>query len=254
MKLHTAFYALILSVAFGAHALAASGHQDHPRQLKWEFDGVFGTFDEPSIQRGLQVYKQVCASCHGLTRVAFRTLSGVGFSENEVKKLASDYTYMDGPNDDGDMFERPGRPSDKFPAPYANEKAARAINNGAYPPDLSLMVKARPDGANYVYSLLTGYKEAPEKVTVGDGQYYNPYFAGGLLSMAPPLMDDMVEYQDGTKASIDQMARDVVSFLQWAAEPEMQERKRMGVKVMMFLVAFTLLFYVAKKRVWADLH
>ncbi len=253
MKLHLACITLICATLLGAQALAASAHQEHPRQLKWEFDGVFGTFDEQAIQRGLQVYKQVCASCHGLTRVAFRELTKVGFSENEVAKLASDYTFTDGPNDDGDMFERPGRASDKFPAPYANENAARSINNGAYPPDLSLMVKARPDGANYVYSLLTGYKDAGD-TPVGDGQYYNPYFPGGLLSMAPPLMDDMVEYQDGTKASMDQMARDVVSFLQWAAEPEMQERKRMGIKVMLFLFVFTILFYIAKKRVWADLH
>lgn len=254
MKLHLACMALICATIMGSQALAASAHQEHPRQLKWQFDGVFGTFDEQAIQRGLQVYKQVCASCHGLTRVAFRELTKVGFSENEAAKLASDYTFTDGPNDDGDMFERPGRASDKFPSPYANENAARAINNGAYPPDLSLMVKARPDGANYIYSLLTGYKDAPADVHVGDGQHYNPYFPGGLLAMAPPLMDDMVEYQDGTKASMDQMARDVVSFLQWAAEPEMQERKRMGLKVMLFLFIFTILFYVAKKRVWADLH
>lgn len=245
---------LAVALVAGASGAMASSDAAHPKQMRWQFDGVFGTFDNQSIQRGLQVYKEVCAACHGLTRVPFRKLTEVGFSEAEVKALAAEYTFTDGPNDDGDMFDRPGRPSDKFPSPYANEKQARATNNGAYPPDLSLIVKARPDGANYVYSLLTGFKDAPKSVELGAGQHYNPYFAGGKIGMAPPIDDGTVEFQDGTEATKDQIARDVVSFLQWAAEPEMQERKRMGIKVMIFLGIFTVLFYVAKKRVWRELH
>lgn len=237
----------------GSAALASS-EVKHPMEIRWSFDGVFGKFDRPAIQRGLQVYREVCSSCHGLKRVAYRTLEGVGFSEAEVKALAAEYEYTDGPNDEGDMYERPGKPSDKFQSPFANEKAARASNNGALPPDMSLIIKARPNGANYVYSLLTGYESAPAHAHIGEGQYYNPYFAGGAISMAPPLMRDAVEYQDGTAATVDQMAKDVVNFLQWAAEPEMEDRKRMGVKTMLFLLIFTLLFYVAKKRVWRDLH
>ncbi len=237
-----------------AGSVFAAGDVLHPKQMQWPFDGVFGTFDKPAIQRGMQVYKEVCAACHGLTRVPFRKLSEIGFSEAEIKTLAAEYTFTDGPNDDGDMFDRPGRPSDKFPSPYLNEKQGRAVNNGAYPPDLSLIIKARPDGANYVYSLLTGYKDAPKGMGMADGQHYNPYMAGGKIAMAAPIQDDQVEYQDGTAATQDQIARDVVNFLQWAAEPEMEVRKSMGIKVMLFLFVFTVLFYVAKKRIWRDVH
>jgi ubiquinol-cytochrome c reductase cytochrome c1 subunit len=181
---------------------------------------------------------------------AYRNLLEIGFSEAEVKQIASEATVIDGPNDDGDMFERPGRMSDRFASPFANEKAARASNNGAYPPDLSLLAKARPNGANYIYSLLTGYEAAPADVNLGEGMYYNSYFPGSQIAMASPLSEDAVEYQDGTQASVDQMARDVVVFLQWAAEPEMEQRKRMGVKALLYLFVFTILFYFAKKRIW----
>lgn len=232
----------------------ASGDQKHPKQVDWAFDGVFGKFDKPSVQRGLQVYREVCAACHGLNRVAFRTLTGVGFSEAEVKTMAAEYSVTDGPNDDGDMFERPARPSDKFPSPYANEKAARAAQNGAYPPDLSLIIKARPDGANYVYSILTGYEEPPADDVLPAGMHYNPYFVGHHIAMPAPLKDDAVTYQDNTAATSDQMAHDVVNFLQWASEPEMEARKRMGIRVILFLVIMTGFFYAAKKRIWNDLH
>ncbi len=244
---------LVASVTLASTAMAAS-EAEHPKQMNWHFDGVFGSFDRNSVQRGLQVYREVCAACHGLERVAFRTLTDVGFSEAEVASLASEYTYEDGPNDDGDMFDRPGAASDKFPSPYANEKQARAMQNGAYPPDLSLIIKARPDGANYVYSLLTGYKDAPADAHIAEGQYYNPYFPGGGIGMSPPLMSEQVEYQDGTAASVEQMSTDVVNFLQWAAEPEMEDRKRMGVRVFFFLTVMTVLFYLAKKRIWARLE
>lgn len=242
--------AALLAVA--TPALANSGAA-HPKQENWAFDGATGKFDKPAVQRGMQVYKEVCSACHGLKRVAFRSLTGIGFSEAEVKSLAAGYDIQDGPNDDGEMFTRPGRPSDKFPSPYANDKAARAMQNGALPPDLSLIIKAREDGANYVYSLLTGYGDAPEGVDVPEGGHYNKYFPGGVIKMPPPLANDQVTYQDGTNASMEQEAHDVVSFLQWAAEPEMEARKRMGIKVILFLGVMVAFFYVAKKRIWSNL-
>jgi ubiquinol-cytochrome c reductase cytochrome c1 subunit len=236
-------------------AAFAAGDVKHPEQLDWTFEGPLGRVDMPSAQRGFQVYREVCAACHGIRRVAFHNLMDLGFSEGEVKTIASESTIIDGPNDDGEMFERPGRPSDHVPSPYANEKAARALHNGAYPPDLSLIIKARHDGANYLHSLLNGYEEAPEGVSVPEGAYYNPYFPGGIIKMAPPLITEgQVTYQDDTKATVDQMSLDVVNFLQWAAEPEMQERKGMGLKVMFFLLVMTGFFFFAKKRIWKDIE
>jgi len=249
---------LLLSVSvvlMAASGIAyAAGNQKHPHQMKWSFDGVFGKVDQASAQRGLQVYKEVCSACHGLSRIAFRNLTEIGFSEAEAKALASTYQIKDGPNDEGEMFERPGRASDYFPSPYANEQQARSVQNGAYPPDLSLIIKARPDGANYLYSLLTGYTTAPADVQVAAGQHYNPYFPGGLLAMQAPLSDGQVSYEDGTKATVEQMSIDVVNFLQWAAEPEMQARKQMGIKTLLFLAVFSAFAYVAKRRIWRKLH
>lgn len=244
----------LISLLVAAPALASSADTKHPKQMHWTFDGAFGTFDRQSAQRGLQVYREVCSSCHSLNRVAFRSLSGIGFPEAEIKALAAEYTVMDGPGDDGEMFERPGAPSDKFVPPFANEKAARAVNGGAYPPDLSLIVKAREDGPDYVYSILTGYMNAPEGTHISEGMHYNPYFPGGQIAMPAPLSADQVTYADGTPASVDQMAKDVVNFLQWVAEPEMEMRKAMGVKVLIFLFITTVFLYIAKRRVWRDLH
>jgi len=246
--------ASLLSVSVAGYALA-SADQEHPKQVHWAFDGVFGRVDKVAAQRGFQVYKEVCSACHGLSRVAFRNLSEIGFSEAEIKALAASYQIKDGPNDSGEMFNRAGLPSDSFVPPFANEQAARAAYNGAYPPDLSLIVKARHDGANYLYSLLTGYgKTPPEHLEIADGQYYNPYFAGGKLAMPAPLSDGQVTYSDGTKASVDQMAQDVTVFLQWAAEPEMEARKQMGIKALIFLAIFTGFMYVAKRNLWKKLH
>ncbi|MBX9727078.1 MAG: cytochrome c1 [Rickettsiales bacterium] len=223
--------------------------------MDWAFEGVFGRFDKPAIQRGFQVYKEVCAACHSVKRVSFRQLGGIGFSEAEIKSLASSYTVKDGPDDAGDMFERPGRPSDIIPGPYANDNAARAANNGALPPDFSLLVKAREDGANYIYSLMTGYgAEKPSDMVLADGTHYNPFIDGHIIKMAMPLAGEGVTYQDGTKATIEQQAHDVVSFMQWAAEPEMEQRKSMGVHVMLFLGIMTTFFYLVKKRIWSNLH
>jgi ubiquinol-cytochrome c reductase cytochrome c1 subunit len=251
------FNILILLCVFtgNTHNIAhANEDVEHPKELKWQFDGMTGKFDYAAIQRGLQVYKEVCSTCHSLKRVAFRNLLSIGIPENEAKALAASYTYQDGPNGEGEMFERPGKLFDYFPSPYANDNAGRAANNGAAPPDLSLMIKAREDGANYVYSLLTGFRETPPSDFIpSEGMYYNPYYAAGgkQLAMAPPLVSEgQVTYADGTAPTIEQMAKDVVHFLQWAAEPEMQDRKSMGFSAFVFLFIFTGLFILAKKRIW----
>ncbi len=235
-----------------AGSASASTESIELKQVKWPFEGIFGTVDKQAAQRGYQVYKEVCASCHSMKYLSFRNLSALGFSEGEVKTIAAGYQVKDGPNDKGEMFERPGRPSDKLPAPFANEKAARAANNGAYPPDLSLIIKARKNGANYLYSLMQGYENAPVDMKMGDGMNYNIYFPGNQIAMAKPLNDGQVSYMDGTNASVEQMARDVTVFLQWAAEPEMEHRKQMGIKVIIFLIVSTVFFYIAKKRIWKD--
>lgn len=238
---------ILLSFAYGASDALP------PKKVAWPFEGIFGTFDRQAAQRGFQVYSQVCAACHALQHVYYRNLLALGFSEEEVKQIASEKTVIDGPDDIGEMFERPAIISDKFVEPYPNEEAARAANNGAYPVDLSLVVKARHDGANYLYSLLTGYVEPPEDMNLMPGLYYNPYFEGGQLAMPAPLIPDIVEYMDGTPASVEQMARDVTIFLQWAAEPEMEHRKSMGLKVLLFLAIFTVVFYIAKNNIWSNL-
>ncbi len=225
----------------------------HPQQMKWEFDNFFGRFDRASIQRGFQVYKEVCAACHSLKLVAYRDLAEVGFSEAEVKQIASEASVTDGPNDDGEMFDRPGLPSDHFVGPYANEQAARSANGGAFPPDLSLIIKARHDGANYVYSLITGFTDAPEGFHMNEGKNYNPYFEGRQISMPAPISDDgQVTYGDGTTATKEQMVIDVVNFLQWAAEPETEHRKKMGVRTMIFLGLLLVILIAAKKAVWKN--
>lgn len=233
-------------------SMAETGAEE-PKKIAWPFNGPFGMVDRAAAQRGFQVYKEVCSACHGLKHLYYRNLKDIGFSEAEIKEIAKQYTVTDGPNDEGDMFERPAIPSDHFVGPFKNDQAARAANNNALPVDLSLVVKARHDGPNYIYSLITGYRDAPESFKLTSGLYYNPYFPGSQIAMAPPLSDGQVTYEDGTVASVDQMAHDVVVFLQWAAEPEMEHRKSLGLKVMMFLVFFTIFFYIAKKRVWARL-
>ena len=231
-------------------SFSASSKINYPEQ-NWSFSGLFGTFDKSSAQRGFQVYREVCSGCHGMRLMSYRNLSALGYNENELKALAAQFEVKDGPNDDGEFFTRPGRPSDKFVSPYENENAGRAANGGAYPPDLSLIVKARPDGANYLHALLIGYEEAPKGVKVPDGMYYNKYYSGNLIAMPQPLYEDGVDYFDGTKASEKQMAKDVTAFLAWAAEPEMEERKKLGVIVVLFLFIFSLLAYFSMKQVWA---
>ncbi|MGB0632432.1 MAG: cytochrome c1 [Alphaproteobacteria bacterium] len=250
----TALVAGVMAMSMVSTVQAAGGGPAAPAH-HWSHSGLFGTFDQAALRRGAKVYKEVCAACHGLRLVAYRNLMDIGFSEDEVKAIAAEKEVPAEPNDDGEIEMRPALPSDKFVSPFANENAARSANGGAYPPDLSLIVKARPGGADYVHALLTGYKEeAPAGIEVPEGMNYNEYFAGNLIAMAAPLSEGSVEYADGTKATVEQMSQDVTVFLAWAAEPELEERKRMGIKVILFLLILTGLLYVVKRRIWADVH
>ena len=245
-------FILLLMVTFYYTITAANETALKPKQVQWPFNGVLGKFDQQAAQRGFQIYKEVCSACHEMKHTNYRNLQQIGFGEDEVKAIAAQYQVKDY-NDLGEQIMRPAKPFDKFVAPFANEAAARAANNGALPVDLSLIIKAREDGANYVYSLLTGYTEKPKDFHLMDGLYYNQFFPGRQLAMPQPLNIGQVVYQDGTTPTIEQMAHDVVVFLQWAAEPEMENRKSLGLKVMIYFTLFTVLFYIAKKRIWANL-
>ena len=231
-----------------------SAEQIDPIKVDWSFKGLLGKFDRASLQRGYQVYKEVCASCHSMQYLSYRNLGEAGgpeFSEAEVKAIASSIEINDGPDSQGEMFTRPGRPSDKFKSPYPNVNASIAANGGAYPPDMSVLVKARPGGADYIYSVLVGYEEPPVGIDLDDGVYYNKYMIGQKIKMSAPLTEDLVEYSDGTEASVDQMARDVTTFLSWAAEPELEERHRTGIKVMIYLILLTVLVYLSMRKIWS---
>ena len=220
----------------------------------WSFDGVFGTFDRASLQRGYQVYQEVCAGCHSVQHLSYRNLSEKGgpeFSAEEAKAIAAQFEVTDGPNEDGEMFTRPGRLSDKFVSPFPNVKAAAAANGGAYPPDMSVLAKARKGGADYIYSLLMGYEEAPAGYELDDGVYYNKYMSGHKIMMAEPLSDGAVEYADGTEASKAQMAKDVTTFLVWAADPHLEARHKMGFKVFFYLIILLTLVYLSKQKGWS---
>lgn len=223
-------------------------------EQNWPFNGIFGRFDKSSLQRGFQVYREVCAGCHGIRHIAYRDLIDLGYTSDEIKSIATEYEVIDGPNDEGEMFTRFARPSDKFVGPYLNDKEARVANGGAYPPDLSLMVKARVGGADYLYSLLNGYKEYPKDFEASDGMYYNEFYPGKQIAMPSPIMDEIVEYEDGTEASQAQIARDVTSFLAWTAEPELEERKSMGVKTIFFLIILSIMLLGVKRKIWKDLE
>ncbi|KAG9287450.1 hypothetical protein G9A89_023822 [Geosiphon pyriformis] len=225
----------------------------HPAAYPWSHKGPLSSFDHASIRRGYQVYREVCSACHSLEFVAWRNLVGVSHTLDEVKAMAEEVEYTDGPNDQGEMYQRPGKPSDYFPKPYPNEEAARAGNGGALPPDLSLMIKARHGGADYVFALLTGYVDPPAGVEIREGLNYNPYFPGAAIAMARLLYDGLVEYEDGTPATTSQMAKDVTTFLSWAAEPEHDDRKKMGAKAVVILSILTLLSVWIKKNRWAVL-
>jgi ubiquinol-cytochrome c reductase cytochrome c1 subunit len=235
------------------------------KEMQWSFDGPVGMYDRASLQRGFQVYKEVCSACHSLKRVAFRNLGdpgGPGFSEAEVKAIAAGFKAPAEPDDQGRTYDdsgqrltRPATPADYFPGPFENDKAARVANNGALPPDLSVIIKAREGGPDYIYSILIGFgMPMPASMHMAPSMNYNPYFAGHQIAMPPPLSDGMVTYSDGTKASVDQMARDVVTFLSWTAEPKMEERKHLGFGVMIYLIVLSGLLYFAYQRVWHGKH
>jgi ubiquinol-cytochrome c reductase cytochrome b/c1 subunit len=255
---------------------ARAEEQEAPPSLKWSFAGPFGKYDRGALQRGLKVYKEVCSNCHGLSYIAFRNLAdagGPGYSTAQAAAFASDYKIKDGPNDQGDMFDRPGRTADYFPSPFPNEQAARVVNGGAAPPDLSLITKARSyergfpffifdfftqfqeQGPNYVAAILQGFEDKPPAgVTIPDGSYYNRYFPGHAIKMPKPLSDGQVTFDDGSPATVAQYSKDVTTFLMWAAEPHMEQRKQLGLEVFVFLIIFAGLMYFTKKKVWADAH
>lgn len=222
-----------------------------PAKYPWPHAGLFSGYDHAAIRRGYQVYKEVCSSCHSLNKIAYRHLIGVSHTEGEAKEEAGQQEVEDGPDDTGKMFMRPARLSDRMPAPYPNEEAARAANGGALPPDLSLICKARHDGWNYVFSLITGYTDPPAGIEMKGNLHYNPYFPGGAIAMARNLYDGLVEYEDGTPATASQMAKDVTTFLAWASEPEMEERKRIGTKAMILVTALTGLTLYWKRHRWS---
>ena len=245
--------AAIAFAGFSGAALAQAEAPPPPHQA-WSFEGPFGTYDPAALQRGFQVYKEVCSACHPVKHLAFRDLTQLGYSEDEVKGIAGQYQVTDGPNDQGQMFQRPARPSDPIPGPFPNDEAARVANNGALPPDLSLITKARDGGADYVYAILNGFTKPPADEKVPEGMYYNEYFAGHHIKMPPPLSPDQVKFADGTQATVPQMAHDVATFLSWAAEPNLNERHSMGFKVILFLIIATLVFYAAKRKIWSRIH
>ena len=225
-----------------------------PIKVNWSFKELTGKFDRASLQRGFQVYKEVCASCHSMQYLSYRNLGEPGgpeFTQEEVKAIAASVEIEDGPDSQGEMFTRTGKPSDKFKSPYPNVEASTAANGGAYPPDMSVLVKARPGGADYMYSVLMGYEEPPAGMKLDDGVYYNKYMIGQKIKMASPLSEGIVEYSDGTEATMDQMAKDVTTFLAWAAEPELEERHRVGFKVIIYLILLTILVYLSMKKIWS---
>ncbi len=250
------FFLILFFLNFGINSFAA---EQNTKLLNpgWSFKGFFGKFDRGSLQRGYQVYNEVCASCHSMKYLSYRNLSEPGgpeFSKEEAKAIASSFEVTDGPNNDGEMFLRPARLSDNFVGPYSNEKEAAAANGGAYPPDMSVLVKARKGGADYVYSVLMGYDDPPEGVILDDGVYYNTYMAGKKIRMSNPLSDDLIEYNDGTIATTDQMAKDVVTFLSWAAEPHLENRHKLGFRAIVYLIIITILVYFTMKKIWSRIE
>ncbi len=223
----------------------------------WSFKGPFGKFDRAALQRGYQVYTEVCSSCHSMKYLSYRNLiqsGGPEFSEAQAKAIAASFEVKDGPNADGEMFLRPGRLSDKFVMPYENEQAAQAANGGAYPPDMTVLAKARGGGVDYIYSLLQGYEDPPVGVTLDDGVYYNKYMYGNKIKMSNQLSDGLVEYSDGTNATVEQMAKDVTTFLMWTAEPHLETRHKMGFKAIVYLIILTVLVYFSMKKIWSRIE
>jgi ubiquinol-cytochrome c reductase cytochrome c1 subunit len=248
---------LALAAALLALAAPAVAQEAPPPPLPnpgWSFDGIFGTFDRAALQRGFQIYSEVCSNCHSMNLLHYRDLAALGYSEDEIKAIAAQKQVTAGPNDQGEMFQRPAQPADNFVPPFPNDQANRAAHNGALPPDLSLIIKARAGGPDYVYGILTGFQDAPANFKLNDGDSYDVYFPGHQIAMPQPLMDGSVTYAGGLPATLPQEAHDVVTFLTWAAEPTMEARKETGLKVMLFLLVMAFVLYGAKRKIWADLH
>ena len=248
---------LITSLVFGLSVKSNSAEKIEYLTTDWSFKGLFGKFDRGALQRGYQVYTEVCSSCHSMKYLSYRNLAEKGgpeFSIAEAKAIAASFEVTDGPNDDGEMFTRPGKLSDKFVMPYDNIKAAQAANGGAYPPDMSVLVKARGGGVDYIYSLLQGYEDPPVGMSLDDGVYYNKYMYGNKIKMANQLSDGLVEYGDGTTASVEQMSKDVTTFLMWAAEPHLESRHQMGFKAIVYLIILTILVYFSMKKIWSRIE
>ena len=253
MKKLTSLLIIFLSILiFQNHSISA----ETAKLLKtdWTFKGLFGKYDRASLQRGYQVYTEVCAACHSMQYLSYRNLAEQGgpeFTEEEAKAIAANFEVLDGPNSEGEMFTRPAKLSDKFVMPYNNIEAAKAANGGAYPPDMSVLVKARKGGADYIYSLLLGYEDPPSDINLDDGVYYNKFMYGNKIKMPVPLSDGLVEYNDGTVASEEQMAKDVTSFLMWSAEPHLETRHKTGFRVIIYLIILTILVYMSMKKIWS---
>ncbi len=245
---------VLLFFSLNLHASASDNSGGNMPDHKWSFEGITGTFDKAALQRGFKVYREICSGCHSMRLLYYRDLIEIGFSEEEVKAIASDYTVVDGPNDEGEMFERDARPSDHFVGPFANDQEARVSNNGSLPPDLSVISKARVNGANHLYNLLLGYTEPPENFEVAEGMYYNKWMNGNQIAMAPPLDEGYVDYDDGTENTLPQLAEDLATFLVWSAEPELEARKKLGIKVILFFIIFGIVVYFTKRRLWRDVH
>jgi len=245
-----------LLIIFNTHKVFAASSGELLK-VDWSFKSFFGKYDRASLQRGYQVYNEVCASCHSIKYLSYRNLAEKGgpeFSKAEAKAIAANFEVTDGPDSTGEMFTRPARLSDKFVNPYANEEEAKSVNGGAYPPDMSVLVKARSGGADYIYSLLLGYEDPPSNLKLDEGVYYNKYMYGNKIKMSAPLSDDLIEYSDGTKATTEQMSKDVVSFLMWAAEPHLEQRHKFGFRVIIYLIILSVLVYFSMKKIWSRIE
>ncbi len=258
MKKLLKIYLTTIFLTLSIQNITYSAGENYPLlKQDWSFKSFFGTFDRASLQRGYQVYTEVCASCHSLKYVSYRNLAEKGgpeFSIEQAKAIASNFEVTDGPNNDGEMFTRPAKLSDKFVMPYANDQEAKLSNGGAYPPDMSVLVKARAGGADYIYSVILGYEDPPEGMKLDDGVYYNKYMYGNKIKMPPQLYDDLVTYADGTPATPEQMAKDITTFLAWTAEPKLEERHKFGFRAIIYLAILTILVYFSMKRIWSRIE
>jgi len=245
------FFILIFTF-FNFSVFASGSGSDLPKH-NWSFKGLTGTFDKSAVQRGFKVYREVCSGCHSMNLLYYRDLIDIGFSNEEVKAIAAEYIVIDGPNEEGEMFERPAKPSDHFVSPFSNKQEARLSNNGSYPPDLSVITKAKKHGPDYIFHLLLGYSEPPVDFELGEGLYYNKWKEGHQLAMAQPLDEGYVDYDDGTENTLHQLAEDITTFLVWSAEPELEERKKLGIKVILFFIVLGSIVFIVKNRLWKEI-